>query len=82
VIGAGVVLTSTTPLFDLVRERRVERREDGVLEVPENAVVIAGTRQVGSSWARERGIAGAAALIVKERDAGTDARAALEDALR
>jgi 2,3,4,5-tetrahydropyridine-2-carboxylate N-succinyltransferase len=82
VIGAGVILTASTPVFDVSDERRVVPGDDGILEIPENAVVIAGTRPLSAPWAREQGLAGAAALIVKRRDEKTDARAALEEALR
>jgi 2,3,4,5-tetrahydropyridine-2-carboxylate N-succinyltransferase len=82
VIGAGVILTASTPVYDLTREARVSVQPGGVLEIPENAVVIPGTRKLSSEWASQEGLAANAALIVKHRDAGTDARAALEDALR
>ncbi|GAB4374894.1 MAG: 2,3,4,5-tetrahydropyridine-2,6-dicarboxylate N-succinyltransferase [Acidobacteriota bacterium] len=82
VIGAGVVLTASTPLYDLTRHRRVLPGADGVLRIPPGAVVVAGTRAPADPWARSEGLATAAALIVKQRDERTDARAALEDALR
>lgn len=82
VIGAGVVLTASTPVYDLVHERVVERDADGVLRIPPRAVVVAGSRPASQPWARERGLSLAAAIIVKERDEKTDARAALEDVLR
>lgn len=82
VIGAGVVLTASTPVYDLPRERVLPRGEDGVLRIPPRAVVVAGSRPLGSPWARAAGLCAAAAIIVKDRDARTSARAALEDALR
>ena len=50
--------------------------------VPPRAVVIPGTRPASTTWAQDRGIALSVPVIVKYRDAGTDARVALEDALR
>lgn len=82
VIGAGVILTASTPVFDVPRQRVLRAGDDGVLTIPERAVVVAGARPLADPWAREQGLAGAAALIVKDRDEGTDARAALEEALR
>ncbi|RMG46360.1 MAG: 2,3,4,5-tetrahydropyridine-2,6-dicarboxylate N-succinyltransferase, partial [Acidobacteria bacterium] len=41
VIGAGVVLTASTPLYDLGEERILRAGSDGVLSVPERAVVVA-----------------------------------------
>jgi 2,3,4,5-tetrahydropyridine-2-carboxylate N-succinyltransferase len=82
VIGAGVILTRSTPLFDLVHERRLTPGADGVLEVPDCSVVIAGNRPLPSAWAQSAGLTSYAALIVKRRDHSTDARSALEGALR
>ena len=41
-----------------------------------------GVRSLPGGFAREHGLSVATALIVKYRDAGTDARVALEAALR
>jgi 2,3,4,5-tetrahydropyridine-2,6-dicarboxylate N-succinyltransferase len=82
VIGAGVVLTGTSRLFDLVRECEMVGTTDRPLVVPEGAIVVPGTRSAAGSWAAERGLAIATALIVKYRDAGTTARVALEAGLR
>ena len=82
VIAAGVVLTRSTPVYDLVRARVLRADERGVLEVPAGAVVVPGSRPASGDFAREHGVQVAAAVIVKYRDAATDARAALEAALR
>jgi 2,3,4,5-tetrahydropyridine-2,6-dicarboxylate N-succinyltransferase len=82
VIGAGVVLTGTSRLFDMVDEREIGGSAERPLVVPAGSVVVPGTRPAGGEWARERGLAIATALIVKRRDPGTDARVALEAALR
>jgi 2,3,4,5-tetrahydropyridine-2,6-dicarboxylate N-succinyltransferase len=82
VIGAGVVLTGTSRLFDLVAERELVGSTERPLIVPEGAVVVPGSRPATGAWASERGLAIATALIVKYRDAGTTARVALEAGLR
>lgn len=82
VLGAGAILTASTPVFDIPRRRVLRANPDGVLEIPERAVVVAGSRPLSDSWAQEMNIRAAAAIIVKDRDAHTDARAALEEALR
>ena len=82
VIAAGVVLTAGTTVYDTVREEELRGTRDAPLEIPENAVVVPGTRPASSDWARERGLAQACALIVKYRDERTDRATALEDALR
>ena len=82
VIGAGVVLTGTSRLYDLVRERVLEGTPDAPLAVPPGAVVVPGTRALRGDFARSHGLALATAVLVKERDARTAGRVALEDALR
>ena len=82
VIAAGVVLTGSTPVYDLVHQRELRRTSGAPLEIPEGAVVVPGTRPAPDDWARERGLALACALIVKYRDERTDAATALEEALR
>jgi 2,3,4,5-tetrahydropyridine-2-carboxylate N-succinyltransferase len=82
VLGAGVTLTGTSRLYDLVGERVLEGTPDAPLCVPPGAVVVPGTRALAGLFAQEHGLGVQAALIVKRRDARTDARVALEEALR
>jgi 2,3,4,5-tetrahydropyridine-2-carboxylate N-succinyltransferase len=82
VLAPGVLLTRAVPLHDLPRERTIVAGASGVLEIPERAVVVPGGRPAGGGWARERGITLYAPVIVKYRDARTDAASALEEALR
>jgi 2,3,4,5-tetrahydropyridine-2-carboxylate N-succinyltransferase len=82
VLGAGVVLTASTPLYDLPHAR-ILRPEPGLgLEVPEGAVVVPGTRSGRGDFAAAHGLGLYTPVIVKYRDARTDARTALERALR
>ncbi|MDQ6690732.1 MAG: 2,3,4,5-tetrahydropyridine-2,6-dicarboxylate N-succinyltransferase [Gemmatimonadota bacterium] len=82
VIGAGVVLTRGTPVYDLERET-VHRAESGRgLVIPENAVVVPGARRASSKWAQDQGISLQTPVIVKYRDEKTDAATALEFWLR
>jgi 2,3,4,5-tetrahydropyridine-2-carboxylate N-succinyltransferase len=76
VLAAGVLLTGSTVIYDLVHGR------EHVREVPEGAVVVPGSRPASGDFARQRGLQLAAPLIVKYRDARTDAATALESALR
>jgi 2,3,4,5-tetrahydropyridine-2-carboxylate N-succinyltransferase len=82
VLGVGTMLTGTSRLYDLVRGRVLVGTSDAPLAVPPGAVVVPGTRAVAGTFAAEHGLAMSVALLVKDRDAGTDARVALEDALR
>jgi len=82
VIGAGVTLTGTSRLYDLVRGRVLGGTVDEPLVVPAGAVVVPGSRTLAGAFAREHGLSVAVALLVKDRDAGTSARVALEESLR
>ncbi|MDP4198519.1 MAG: 2,3,4,5-tetrahydropyridine-2,6-dicarboxylate N-succinyltransferase [Bacteroidota bacterium] len=85
VLATGVVLTGSTPLYDLVNSRVVARPSpDEPLVVPEGAVVVSGSRSIvgKSEFAREQGLSLYAPIIIKYRDEKTDARTALESALR
>jgi 2,3,4,5-tetrahydropyridine-2-carboxylate N-succinyltransferase len=82
VIGAGVTLTGSSRLYDLVRDRVLEGSTDTPLVVPPGAVVVPGARRIAGAFATEHGLSVAVAILIKDRDAGTSARVALEDALR
>jgi len=82
VLAAGVTLTSSTRLYDLVEETVYTAADDAPLTVPENAVVVPGSRAVDSDFGREHGLSLSTPIIVKYRDADTEAATALEDALR
>jgi 2,3,4,5-tetrahydropyridine-2-carboxylate N-succinyltransferase len=82
VIGAGVVLTRGTPVYDLERETVHRAEKGGVLVIPENAVVVPGARQAKGKWAQDQGISLQTPVIVKYRDEKTDAATALESWLR
>ncbi len=81
VIAAGTILTRATPIYDAVRET-VICASDGVLHVPENAVVVPGARPLASPFGRENGLSIYAPIIVKYRDAKTSASLVLESLLR
>lgn len=82
VLGSGVVLNASTPVYDLVNERILRSTDQQPLEIPEGAVVIAGSRAVTSPFGTQHGLSMSTPLIVKYRDEKTDARTALEAALR
>ena len=82
VIAAGVTLTGTSRLYDLVRERVLIGTAEAPLAVPPGAVVVPGARSVGGRFADEHGLSISVAVLVKDRDPGTTARVALEAVLR
>jgi len=77
VLGSGVILTRSTPLFDIVRGEIYRATESEPLVVPEGAVVVAGARAI-TKW----GLSVYTPVIVKYRDEKTDYSVALEDLLR
>lgn len=81
VIATGTIITRATPIYDLVNET-VIRPIDGVLHVPENAVVVPGSRAVDTPFARQNGLSLYAPIIVKYRDDKTAASVVLESILR
>ena len=82
VIAAGVTLTGTSRLYDLVRERVLIGTAEAPLAVPPGAVIVPGARSVGGRFADEHGLSISVAVLVKDRDPGTTARVALEAVLR
>lgn len=83
VLGAGTILTRSTPLYDLVKGEVYRATAELPLEVPENAVVVPGSRAVK----KDRGPWGwnlslYTPVIVKYRDEKTDRGIELEDWLR
>ena len=76
VLASGVILTASTVIYDLVHGREWNR------EVPEGAVVVPGSRPAKGVFAEQRGLHLSTAVIVKYRDAKTDAATALEQAVR
>ncbi len=85
VLATGVVLTGSTPIYDLVNDCIISRKsDDEPLVIPEGAVLVAGSRAIEhkSDFARENGLAIYTPIIIKYRDEKTDGRTALESALR
>ena len=82
VLGAGTILTRSTPLYDLVRSEVYRATAEMPLQVPENAVVVPGSRAVkkgaGAGW----NLSLYTPVIVKYRDEKTDRSIELEDWLR
>lgn len=83
VLAPGVNITSATPVYDVVREE-IYTSKNGPIIIPEGAVVVAGSRPMHaeSEFVRANGLMIQTPIIRKYRDASTDAKTAIEDALR
>jgi len=82
VLGAGTILTRSTPLYDLVRGQVYQATDEMPLEVPEGAVVVPGSRAVKKGKASGWNLSLYTPVIVKYRDEKTDQRIELEEWLR
>jgi len=82
VLAAGTIITRSTPVFDLVRGEVLRGSADAPLVIPENAVVVPGSRAVNRGKGAEWGLSVYAPVIVKYRDSKTDLSTAIEELLR
>ncbi len=82
VLAAGVILTRSTPVYDIVREQIYRSAPDQPLVVPENAVVVPGARAISKGKAAEWGLSLYTPVIVKYRDEKTESSIELEELLR
>jgi len=82
ILGTGTILNRSTPVYDLVRETVYTASESDPLVIPEEAVVVPGSRAVSHAAGAKWGLSLQCAVIVKYRDAKTDSRIQLEDLLR
>ncbi len=82
VLGTGVILNRSTPVYDLVNDRVIAADDETPLVIPEEAVVVAGARAVRKGIGADHGISLYTPVIVKYRDQKTDAKIQLEDLLR
>jgi 2,3,4,5-tetrahydropyridine-2,6-dicarboxylate N-succinyltransferase len=82
VLGAGTILTRSTPLYDLVRGEVYRATAEKGLEVPENAVVVPGSRAVKKGPVVEWNLSLYTPVIVKYRDEKTERGVELEEWLR
>ncbi len=82
VVGAGTILTGSTPVYDLVREKIYRRDGDSPLVIPSRAVVVPGSRALPGGWGKQWNLSLYTPVIVKYRDSKTDQSIRLEDLLR
>ena len=82
VLGSGTILTRSTPVYDIVRGQVYKATDEEPLIIPEEAVVVPGSRAIAHGPGKDWGISLYTPVIVKYRDSKTDARVQLEDLLR
>jgi len=82
VLGTGTILNRSTPVYDVVTGVVHSATDDDPLVIPENAVVVAGSRAISHGRGKDWNLSLYTPVIVKYRDAKTDAKVQLEDLLR
>ncbi len=82
VIGTGVIMNSSTAIYDATTGEYIKAGADGRIVVPSGAVVVAGSRPVRRGPGAEAGIHLYCPVIVKYRDEKTSGSVTLEDMLR
>jgi 2,3,4,5-tetrahydropyridine-2-carboxylate N-succinyltransferase len=82
VLASGVILTGGTPVYDVPRGLEYRKSPGRPLEIPAGAVVVPGARMIRDGKGKEWGLSLQTPVIVKYRDAKTDASASLEGLLR
>ena len=82
VLASGTILTRSTPVYDIVRGEVYSATDDEPLIIPEDAVVVPGSRGVTRGRGKDWGISLYTPVIVKYRDSKTETRVQLEDLLR
>jgi 2,3,4,5-tetrahydropyridine-2-carboxylate N-succinyltransferase len=82
VIGAGVILTGATPVYDSVKEMIYRKQGESPLCIPPGAVVVPGSRPLKGEWARREQLSLTTPIIMKYKDEKTSASTALEESLR
>jgi 2,3,4,5-tetrahydropyridine-2-carboxylate N-succinyltransferase len=82
VIAAGVIITSSTKVLDVVNETTITSTNEHGIVIPENAVVVAGSRYAEGKFSQKYGLSIYSPIIIKYKDEKIKAKLALEEALR
>jgi len=82
VLGSGVILNRSTPVYDVARGQIHRATDEDPLLIPEGAVVVAGSRAITSGPGLDWGLSLYTPVIVKYRDSRTDTKIQLEHLLR
>jgi 2,3,4,5-tetrahydropyridine-2-carboxylate N-succinyltransferase len=82
VLGSGVILNGSTTVYDLVREQIYTATDCSPLMIPEEAVVVPGSRAISHPVGERWNLSLYTPIIVKYRDAKTNERVQLESLFR
>jgi 2,3,4,5-tetrahydropyridine-2-carboxylate N-succinyltransferase len=82
VLGSGVILNGSTAVYDLVREHIYTATDGSPLMIPEEAVVVPGSRAISHPAGQRWNLSLYTPIIVKYRDAKTNERVQLESLFR
>jgi 2,3,4,5-tetrahydropyridine-2,6-dicarboxylate N-succinyltransferase len=82
VLGSGVILNSSIPVYDSINDIFIKKTDREPLIIPENAVVVSGSRPITKGPAKKNGMHVYCPIIIKYRDNKTNTRITLEDILR
>jgi 2,3,4,5-tetrahydropyridine-2-carboxylate N-succinyltransferase len=78
VIAPGVILSKAVSVYDAVNERILERGA----KIPDNAVVVMGSRPLKNDFGQKENLQIYTPIIIKYRDEKSETSLVLEDALR
>ncbi len=82
VLGSGVILNGSTAVYDLVHEQVHTATDYSPLVIPEEAVVVPGSRALSHPAGQRWNLSLYTPIIVKYRDAKTNERVRLENLFR
>ncbi len=82
VLGSGVILNASTAVYDLVHEQVHTATDYSPLVIPEEAVVVPGSRAISHPAGQRWNLSLYTPIIVKYRDAKTNERVRLENLFR
>lgn len=82
VLGSGVIVNGSTAVYDLVREQIYTATDCNPLVIPEEAVVVPGSRAISHPAGQRWNLSLYTPVIVKYRDAKTNERVQLESLFR
>jgi 2,3,4,5-tetrahydropyridine-2-carboxylate N-succinyltransferase len=82
VLGSGVILNSSTAVYDLVRDQIYTATDPSPLVIPEGAVVVPGSRAISHPAGQRWNLSIYSPIVVKYRDAKTNERVQLESLFR